>query len=90
MLKCVNVTLALNSLNKKGGDVEEAVIILVPCIIRITQKARKAGVTNFCLSLQQVGNPFKTCLIGIPYINISEFGNWTHLGPLLNESIIRQ
>jgi len=39
MLRCVNVALALNSLNKKGGDVEEAVIILVPCIIRITQKA---------------------------------------------------
>jgi len=33
---------------------------------------------------------FKTCLIGIPYINISEFGNWTHLGPSLNESIVRQ
>jgi len=37
MLRCVDVALALNSLNKKGGDVEEAVLILVPCIIRITQ-----------------------------------------------------
>jgi len=44
MLRCVNVALALNSLNKKGGDVEEAVIILVPCIILITQKALEATV----------------------------------------------
>ena len=48
MLRCVNVALALNSLNKKGGDVEEAVIILVPCIIRITQKALKVTEENFC------------------------------------------
>jgi len=44
MLRCVNVALALSSLNKKGGDVEEAVIILVPCIIHITQKALETTV----------------------------------------------
>jgi len=49
MLRRVNVALALNSLNKKGGDVEEAMTILVPCIIRITQKALEASVKKkFC------------------------------------------
>jgi len=49
MLRRVSVALALNSLNKKGGDVEEAVIILVPCTIRITQKVLEGTVKkNFC------------------------------------------
>ena len=49
MLRCVNVALALSSLKKKGGDVEEAVIILVPCTIRITQKVLEGTVKkNFC------------------------------------------
>jgi len=49
MLRCVNVALALNSLNKKVGDVEEAAIILVPCIICITQKSLETTVKKkFC------------------------------------------
>jgi len=59
MLRCVNVALALNSLNKKGGDVEEAVIILVPCIIRITQKAVKVTVKKiFVMQLTQIEQMF--------------------------------
>jgi len=59
MLRCVNVALALNSLNKKGGDVEEAVIILVPCIIHITQKAPKVTVKKiFVMQLTQIEQMF--------------------------------
>jgi len=59
MLRCVNVALALNSLNKKGGDIEEAVIILVPYIIRITQKALEATVKkNFVMQLTQIEQMF--------------------------------
>jgi len=59
MLRCVNVALALNSLNKKGGDVEEAVIILVTCIIRITQKALEATVKKFfVMQLTQIEQMF--------------------------------
>lgn len=35
--------------------------------------ANKTGITDFCLTLTQVGNPFQTCLIGIPYLNPSDF-----------------
>jgi len=59
MLRCVNVALALSSLNKKGGDVEEAVIILVPCIICITQKALKVTVKKiFVMQLTQIEQMF--------------------------------
>jgi len=59
MIRCVNVALALNSLNKNGGDVEEAVIILVPCILRITQKALEATVKKiFVMHLTQIEQMF--------------------------------
>jgi len=59
MLRCVYVALALNSLNKKGGHVDEAVIILVLCIIRITQKALKVTVKKiFVMQLTTVEQMF--------------------------------
>jgi len=59
MLRCVNVALALNSLNKKGGDVEEAVILLVLCTIRITQKALEVTVKeNFVMQLSPIEQMF--------------------------------
>jgi len=59
MLRCVNVALALNSLNTKGGDVEEVVIILVLCIICITQKALEITVKKiFVMQLTQIEQMF--------------------------------
>jgi len=59
MLTRVNVALALNSLNKKGGDVKEGVIILVPCMICITQKALEATVKKiFVMQLTPIEQMF--------------------------------
>ncbi|XP_050174848.1 uncharacterized protein LOC126641811 [Myiozetetes cayanensis] len=35
--------------------------------------ANHSGVTDFCLALQQAGDPFRTCLIGYPYIHWPDF-----------------
>ncbi|XP_055576999.1 uncharacterized protein LOC129736823 [Falco cherrug] len=35
--------------------------------------ANQSGVTDFCLSLQKASDPFRTCLIGYPYIHWPDF-----------------
>lgn len=50
--------------------------------------ANKTGITDFCLTLTQVGNPFQTCLIGIPYLNPSDFHGWVRDDSVLNMTIV--
>lgn len=35
------------------------------------------GQTEFCLSLTSVTDPFRTCLIGVPYLVLEEFGHFS-------------
>uniref|UniRef100_A0A8V5GUB1 Uncharacterized protein n=1 Tax=Melopsittacus undulatus TaxID=13146 RepID=A0A8V5GUB1_MELUD len=52
--------------------------------------ANKTGVTDFCLTLAQVGNPFQTCLIGVPYLNPLDFQGWVKNPLVLNSTTVTE
>lgn len=46
--------------------------------------ANRTGTTDFCLSLAQVSDPFRTCLIGYPYVHLDDFRGYVNTPDLSN------
>ncbi|KAK2511906.1 hypothetical protein Q9966_016527 [Columba livia] len=55
-----------------------------PCTNVWLTWANRTGTTDFCLSLAQVSDPFRTCLIGYPYVHLDDFRGYVNTPDLSN------